>query len=135
MALIVVCIVVFALGAVLGVRNFVRRLSTGGPSRELGYLHGVISTASLALLVIYSILHPAAVPNWAFRLFVIAAIAGFVLFGIASVGMVVAEQTPLYIPPRKRMFCNRGAVQTARFRKKLGHLARFVVHSAAGSRL
>jgi hypothetical protein len=84
MTLVVICIVLFAV-AVFGIISFVRRMTTGGATGAIGYIHGAIATVSLVLLVIYSVLHSAAAPNWAFRLFVIAALAGFVFFGIKIV--------------------------------------------------
>ncbi len=81
MTLIVICIVMSALGAVLGVRSYLRRLSAGSGSRAIGYVHGVVTTLSLVLLVIYAVLYSAAVPSWGFGFFAAAAIAGFILFG------------------------------------------------------
>jgi hypothetical protein len=85
MTLVVICIVLFAVAAVFGIISFVRRMTTGGATGAIGYIHGAIATLSLVLLVVYSVIHSAAAPNWAFRLFVIAALAGFVFFGIKIV--------------------------------------------------
>ena len=82
MTLIVICIVLFVVAAVFGVVNFVTRLTGGSPTRASGYVHGAVATASFVLAVIYSVRHSTAGPDWAFRLFVVAALAGFILFGI-----------------------------------------------------
>jgi len=81
MALIVICIVLIVVAAIFGTVNFITRLAGGSPTRAIGYVHGAVATVSL-LLVVISIRHSTAGPDWAFRLLVVAALAGFILFGI-----------------------------------------------------
>ncbi len=81
MTLIVISIVMSVLGAVIGVRSFTWRRSGSAP-RAIRYVHAVVATLSLVLLMIYAILHSTAAPTLAFALFAVAAVAGFILFGI-----------------------------------------------------
>ncbi len=82
MTLIVVSIVMSALGGVVGVRSLMMRRSADNTPRAIGYVHAVVTTLSLILLVIYAVLHSTGVPILAFGLFAVAAIAGFILLGI-----------------------------------------------------
>jgi hypothetical protein len=81
MTLIVISLVLFIAAAVLAVLSFVRRVSGGQPSSAMGYAHGILATAGLVLAVVYSALHSWA-GEWAFRFLVVAAIVGYVFFGI-----------------------------------------------------
>jgi hypothetical protein len=82
MTLMVVSLVLFVAAAVLGILSFIRRAGGSQPSRAMGYVHGVLATIGLILVVVGSALHSWSGPEWAFRLFVVAAIMGYVFFGI-----------------------------------------------------
>lgn len=82
MTLIIICIALFAVAGSFGIINFVTHAGGGQPSRLAGDVHGAMALASLALVATYSFRHPSAAPDWAFSLLVIAALAGFVFFGI-----------------------------------------------------
>ena len=82
MTLVIVCVVLFAVAAVFGVINLVRVVAAGRAPRATVYIHGAFAAVSLVLLVIYSIINSQAAPIIAVILFVIAALGGFVLFGI-----------------------------------------------------
>ncbi len=82
MAMVIVCIALFAVAAVFGLINLVRVLSTGTAPRATVYTHGAVAAVSLVLLVVYSILRSSAAPIVALILFIIAALGGFTLFGI-----------------------------------------------------
>lgn len=82
MAMVIVCIALFACAAVFGVINVVRIVAADRAPRATVYIHGIFAAAALVLLVIYSIVRAQAAPMVALVLFVIAALGGFLLFGI-----------------------------------------------------
>lgn len=82
MTMVVVCIVLFAVAAVFGVINVVRIVAADRAPRATVYIHGAFAAVSLVLLVVYSIIHSQAAPMVALILFIIAALGGFLLFGI-----------------------------------------------------
>jgi hypothetical protein len=82
MTMVFVCIVLFAVAAVFGVINVIRIVAVDRAPRATVYIHGVFAAVSLVLLVIYSIIRSSAAPIVALILFIIAALGGFLLFGI-----------------------------------------------------
>ena len=46
------------------------------------YIHGVVAATALVLLLVYAFMNPQSAPIVALILFVIAALGGFLLFGI-----------------------------------------------------
>jgi len=82
MIMVYICIVLFAIAAVFGVINVVRIVAAGRAPRATVYVHGAFAGVSLVLLVIFSIIHSQAAPIVALVLSIIAALGGFLLFGI-----------------------------------------------------
>ncbi len=82
MTIVIVCIVLFAVAAVFGVINVVRIVAADRAPRATVYIHGAFAAVSLVLLLIYSIVRSSAAPLVALILFIIAALGGFLLFGI-----------------------------------------------------
>jgi hypothetical protein len=82
MAMVIVCIVLFAVAAVFGAINVIRILVADRAPRATVYIHGLFAAVALVLLVIYAIIHSPAAPIAALILFIIAALGGFTLFGI-----------------------------------------------------
>lgn len=82
MTMVVICIVLFAIAAVFGAINAVRIVAADRAPRATVYIHGAFAAVSLVLLVVYSIIHSQAAPMVALILFIIAALGGFLLFGI-----------------------------------------------------
>lgn len=82
MAMVFVTIALFALAAVFGVINVVRIVVADRAPRATVYIHGSLAAVALVLLLVYAFLHSQAAPIVALILFVIAALGGFVLFGI-----------------------------------------------------
>lgn len=78
--MIYTAIVLFALGAVLGLSMLVKWLGKKGASKTVVYSHGLVGAIALVLLVIYSLQHPDNFPKASLILFVIAALGGFYLF-------------------------------------------------------
>jgi len=83
MAMIFVIVGLFALAAVFGVINVVRIVAADRAPRATVYIHGAVAAAALVLLLVYAFLHAQAAPLVALVLFIVAALGGFVLFGIA----------------------------------------------------
>ncbi len=82
MTLVIITIVLFAIAAVFGAINVTRIVIADRAPRATVYTHGAIAALALVLLIIYSFLHPPAAPLVALILFIVAALGGFVLFGI-----------------------------------------------------
>lgn len=82
MAMVIVTIALFAVAAVFGVINVVRIVVADRAPRATVYIHGAVAAVALVLLLIYSFVHPQAAPMVALILFIVAALGGFLLFGI-----------------------------------------------------
>ncbi len=82
MVMLIVNLALFAIAAVFGVVNVVRIVAADRAPRATVYIHGLFAAAGLVLVIIYSILNPAAAPIVALILFIVAALGGFLLFGI-----------------------------------------------------
>jgi hypothetical protein len=82
MTMIIITIAVFALAAVFGAINLVRILAAGRAPRATVYIHGAVAATALVLLLVYAFTNPRSAPIVALVLFVIAALGGFLLFGI-----------------------------------------------------
>ena len=82
MTLVLLSLILLVAAAVFAVLSFVRRVTSGTAPRSIGYVHGILATAAFVLLVIYYAAHLSGGPEWASRFLVVAAIVGFVFFGI-----------------------------------------------------
>jgi hypothetical protein len=80
--MVYVTVALFAVAAVFGAINLVRLAASGRAPRVTVYLHGLVAATALVLLVIYAVTNTAAAPIVALILFVVAALGGFLLFGI-----------------------------------------------------
>lgn len=75
-------IILFALAAVFGlivIANVLKEKTTPKPAV---FIHGLLAAAALVLLIIYVVNNPDNAPMISLILFVVAALGGFVLFGV-----------------------------------------------------
>ncbi len=80
--MVIACIVLFAVAAVFGIINIARIVAADRAPRATVYIHGLFAAVALVLLIVYSLLNQQTAPIVALILFVIAAVGGFLLFGI-----------------------------------------------------
>ena len=73
-------VVVFAVGAVLGLFMLVRWFMKKDAPRGIVYLHGLAGAAGIVLLLLFVNQHPDRFPLVSIILFVVAALGGFYLF-------------------------------------------------------
>lgn len=82
MTIIILCIVLFGIAALFGAINAIRIVVADRAPRATVYIHGAFAAVSLVLLLVYALIHSQAAPIVALILFIVAALGGFLLFGI-----------------------------------------------------